>query len=90
MATIKEWLKKLADLLKGPEQAGATQAQPAAKVKAPEPYVFVTVHGKRYHWDRLCPGLRNAQEVKMDISKARKAGYTACDKCCPEGFRRHD
>lgn len=82
MATIKEGLKWLRDLLKGHEQASTTQAQPAAKVKPREPYVFVTVHGKKFHYDRLCPGLRNAQEVKMDLSKARKAGYTACDKCC--------
>lgn len=82
MATIKEWLKGLRDLLKGPEQANTAPAQPAAKVKPREPYVFVTVKGKKYHWDRLCPGLRNSQEVKMDLSKARKAGYTACDKCC--------
>lgn len=82
MATIKEWLKKLADALKEPEQANTAPAQPAAKVKPREPYVFVTVKGKKYHWDRLCPCLRNSQEVKMDLSKARKAGYTACDKCC--------
>ncbi len=82
MTTIKEWLKKLADALRGPEQANTAPAQPAAKVKPREPYVFVTVHGKKFHYDRLCPGLRNSQEVKMDLSKAKKAGYTACDKCC--------
>lgn len=82
MATIKEWLKKLADALRGPEQPSTTPAQPAAKVKPREPYVFVTVKGKKFHYDRLCPCLRNSQEVKMDLSKARKAGYTACDKCC--------
>lgn len=82
MATIKEWLKWLRDLLKGPEQAKPAPAQPTAKVKPREPYVFVTVHGKKFHYDRLCPGLRNANEIKMDLSKARKAGYTACDKCC--------
>ena len=82
MEAIKAWLKWLRDLLKEPEQANTAPAQPAAKVKPREPYVFVTVKGKKYHWDRLCPGLRNSQEVKMDLSKARKAGYTACDKCC--------
>lgn len=86
MEAIKAWLKWLRDLLKGHEQANTTTAQttaqPAAKVKPREPYVFVTVHGKKFHYDRLCPGLRNAKEVKMDLSKARAAGYTACDKCC--------
>lgn len=82
MEAIKAWLKWLRDLLKGPEQPSTAPAQPAAKVKPREPYVFVTAKGKKYHWDRLCPGLRNSQEVKMDLSKARKAGYTACDKCC--------
>lgn len=82
MATIKEWLKKLADALKEPEQPSTTPAQPTAKVKPRVPYVFVTVKGKKFHYDLLCPGLRNSQEIKMDLSKARKAGYTACDKCC--------
>lgn len=82
MEAIKAWLKWLRDLLKGPEQANTTPAQPTAKVKPREPYVFVAVHGKKFHYDRLCPGLRNANEIKMDLSKARKAGYTACDKCC--------
>lgn len=80
MATIKEWLKKLVCTLRGTDKP--SPAQTPAKVKPTEPYVFVTAKGKRYHWDRLCPGLRNTQEVKMDLSKARKAGYTACDKCC--------
>lgn len=47
-----------------------------------EPYVYITTKGKKYHYDILCPALRNAKEIKMDLSKARKAGYTACDKCC--------
>lgn len=84
MGKIKEWLKELLDTLNGTKTATSTPAptQPAAKVKPREPYVFVTVKGKKFHYDRLCPGLRNSQEVKMDLSKARKAGYTACDKCC--------
>lgn len=47
-----------------------------------EPYVYITTKGKKFHYTRLCPTLRNAKEIRMDLSKARKAGYTACDKCC--------
>ena len=47
-----------------------------------EPFVYITLKGKKFHYDVLCPGLRNSKEIKMDLSKARKAGYTACDKCC--------
>lgn len=85
MATLKEWLKKLVASLMA---ANTTDTQtPAATPKPSEPYVYVTAKGKRYHWDRLCPGLRNSQEIKMDLSKARKAGYTPCDKCFPDYMR---
>ncbi len=47
-----------------------------------ETYVYVTTGGKKFHYDLLCPGIRNSKEIKMELSKARKAGYTACDKCC--------
>lgn len=47
-----------------------------------EPFVYVTLKGKKFHYDLLCPGIRNSKEIKMGLSKARKAGYTACDKCC--------
>lgn len=47
-----------------------------------EPYVYVTLRGKKFHYDLLCPGIRNSKEFKMSLSKARKAGYKACDKCC--------
>lgn len=89
METIKAWLKKLLSSLLGNGSPNTPATPPPAKPapvkptpKQSEPYVFVTVKGKKYHWDRLCPCLRNSQEVKMDLSKARKAGYTACDKCC--------
>lgn len=63
------------------------KAEPSAKRTPPpstpkEPYVYVTTKGKKFHYDLLCPGIRNSKEVKMPLSKARKAGYTACDKCC--------
>lgn len=47
-----------------------------------EPYVFVTLHGSKFHYDPDCPSLRNAKTYKMDLSKARAAGRKACDKCC--------
>lgn len=56
-------------------------AQPPRPAQT-EPFVYVTTGGKKFHYSRLCPGIRNAKEVKMPLSKARKAGYTACDKCC--------
>lgn len=83
-----ERLKQWAAALLGPSNnapSTSTSATPPPVKPTPkqsEPYVFVTVKGKKYHWDRLCPCLRNANEIKMDLSKARKAGYTACDKCC--------
>ncbi len=88
MATFKEWLKKLAAYFTAPSGTTDTEAPAKPKPTKPsEPYVFVTAKGKRYHWDRLCPCLRNAQEIKMDLSKARKAGYTPCDKCVPDYTR---
>lgn len=73
------WVKKiLAWLQSGDTEKPAAQSTPEKK----EPYVYVTVKGKKFHYDILCPGLRNSKAVKMDLSKARKAGYTACDKCC--------
>lgn len=88
MATFKEWLKRLVDNLTATNTAPNTQTPTPEKRKPSETYVFVTAKGKRYHWDRLCPCLRNAQEIKMDLSKARKAGYTPCDKCVPDYMRK--
>lgn len=56
-------------------------ATPSAPEKK-EPFVYVTLKGKKFHYDLLCPGIRNSKEIKMALSKARKAGYAACDKCC--------
>ena len=60
------------------------RAGPAAKRSSPpkEPLVNVTTKGKKFHYDLACPGIRNSKEFKMLLSKARQAGYTACDKCC--------
>lgn len=69
-----EWLRTLL----GAKPSGPTKSAPAKN----EPYVYVTTRGKKFHYDILCPGIRNSKEIKMPLSKARKAGYTACDKCC--------
>lgn len=56
---------------------------PTPQKKQPaETYVFVTLKGKKFHYSPNCTGLHSAKPIKMDISKAKKAGYTACDKCC--------
>lgn len=73
-----EWLKKI---INGAGSGSAAQHTKGAPKKA-EPYVYVTTRGKKFHYDILCPGIRNSKEIKMALSKARKAGYTACDKCC--------
>lgn len=76
--SIFEWVKKtVAELISSDAKKPAKNA-----TEKKEPYVYVTVKGKKFHYDVLCPGLRNSKAVKMDLSKARKAGYTACDKCC--------
>ena len=77
-ASIFEWVKKIVAEL---SSSGAQKPAKNAPEKK-EPYVYVTVKGKKFHYDVLCPGLRNSKAAKMDLSKARKAGYTACDKCC--------
>jgi hypothetical protein len=74
--SIFEKLKKLLGI-KTPAQPKATQT-PTKQ----ETYVYITLKGKKFHYDRLCPGIRNSKEIKMELSKARKAGYKACDKCC--------
>lgn len=62
---------------------GTTPTQkPASKPAPKEPYVFVTLHGKKFHYDPNCPGLKNAKIYKMDLSKAKASGRKACDKCC--------
>lgn len=75
---ISKFIKRMR---KGTPKAKSTNLTGPAKK---EPYVYVTLKGKKFHYDRLCPGLRNAKEYKMSLSKARQAGYTACDKCCWE------
>lgn len=70
-------------LFKGSKKKPEPTEKPTKK-KAPtpkEPYVYVTTKGKKFHYSRVCPGLRHSKEYKMLLSKARKAGYTACDKC---------
>lgn len=75
MGIISAFFEKLK---KKPEPTAKRSSAPTPK----EPFVYVTTKGKKFHYDLACPGIRNSKEVKMPISKARKAGYTACDKCC--------
>lgn len=71
---------QLKDALLG--KAKKTTAPAPQKKQQTELYVFITVKGKKFHYTPNCSGLHSAKPVKMDISKAKKAGYTACDKCC--------
>ena len=73
-------LKEKATALRGNESANPKSAPARSTPK--EPFVYVTLKGKKFHYDLACPGIRNSKEVRMTLSKARKAGYTACDKCC--------
>lgn len=43
-------------------------------------YVFVTKTGKKYHSSPSCSAL-NGGGYRMEINKARKGGYTPCEKC---------
>jgi hypothetical protein len=72
------WVKKILAWL----QSGDTEKPAKSTPEKKEIYVYVTTKGKKFHYDILCPGIRNSKEIKMELSKARKAGYTACDKCC--------
>lgn len=80
--SIFEELKEKAAALLGIKSGTSTPGTPTKKAPQREPYVYITTKGKKFHYDLLCPGIRNSKEIKMSLSKARKAGYTACDKCC--------
>ncbi len=74
------FLEKLKNMLFGkPEQK---PAKPASKPVQRETYVFVTLKGKKFHYDPCCPSILNAKSFKMDLSKAKASGRKACDKCC--------
>lgn len=77
---------KSAKVKTAPPSSPPTPSCPTKK----EPYVYVTLKGKKYHYDLLCPGILNAKEIKMDLSKARAAGYKACDKCCFDYLHNQD
>ena len=51
-----------------------------------EPYVFVTAHGKKFHWNDDCSGISNP--IKISLDKARAAGYKACNRCCYDYLHR--
>lgn len=62
----------------------APKANTPKKATPRETYVFVTTKGKKFHYSPDCSSLHSAKPIRMDLSKARKAGYKACDKCCYE------
>lgn len=78
--SIKSFFERLKKKAAEPTPTKSAPAKSAPAKK--EPYVYVTTKGKKFHYDLACPGIRNSKEIKMELSKARKAGYTACDKCC--------
>ena len=82
-AAITGKVKQILGVKPTAPQPAPKQGRPAA---ASEPYVYVTAHGKRFHWDPACPAILQAfnegKAVRMALSKARAAGYTACDRCC--------
>lgn len=80
--TVEKWAR---DLL------GSSTPEP--KPAAPRPaelQVYLTVKGRRYHFDPCCPHImgsfNSGKVVEMALSKAEAAGYTPCDKCCGGGF----
>lgn len=86
--TKKSWWWRLWN---GPEEQEAAPKKPQPTPTTAEPYVFVTAHGKRFHYDADCPTLQSAwsddKVIKMDLSKAKKSGRTACNKCCWDYLR---
>lgn len=85
--TKQSWWSRLWNGPQKPEPA-PKKTNTSTKPTSSEPYVFITVRGKKFHYDADCPALKNAwvynEVIKMDLSKARKSGRTACNKCCWE------
>lgn len=75
-------MSKILEFLKGLLPSKKETPQAAAKPSTPELQVYVTLHGSKFHYDPDCPSLRNSKYYRMDLSKAKKAGRKACDKCC--------
>lgn len=81
--TKQSWWSRLWN---GPQEEKPAPKKTDPKPTSTEPYVFITMQGKKFHYDMDCPALSGAwaanKVVKMDLSKARKLGKTACNKCC--------
>lgn len=60
----------------------STSSNNTSKTAQSDLYVYITVKGKKFHYAPYCSSLHSAKTVRMDLRKAKKAGYTACDKCC--------
>ena len=94
------WLRRILDTLTGktatPARGANVPTQKTTppmrkKTPTPDPYVYITKTGKKFHYDRDCPALANAwsrnEVIKIELSKARASGRSACGKCCYDYLR---
>ena len=63
------------------KRTGTKKAQKQGGEEEYDPPVLLTVQGKKFHMDPLCPSIRNAETIRMARSKALAAGYEPCEKC---------
>lgn len=81
------WWRQLLDaFMEGWNNPKPSSPKTPQKPATNEPYVYVTKSGKKFHYDPCCPAILDAfnrgDAIKMDLSKARASGRTACGKCC--------
>lgn len=85
MPTKTPWWRQILNAITN-APTKTTPKTPAPKASQTEPYVYVTIHGKKFHYDPCCPAILEAfnrgDTIKMDLSKARASGRSACGKCC--------
>ena len=63
-----------------PKPISSTTPKPTATPKPDsDPDVYVTLTGTRYHADKNCSGMQNAE--KISLSTALKRGYKRCTEC---------
>lgn len=80
---LMQWLRRIRDTLTGKPTTDRPSAQ---KTSTSELYVYITVRGKKFHYDPCCPSILDAfnrgDAIKIGLSKARASGRKACNKCC--------
>ena len=59
-----------------------SETAPGAPTPTPEPTVYITPNGKKYHL-RSCPRIDLNTAKSGPVSKAKEMGYTACGVCNP-------